>query len=71
MRCGYLHQFRLSGAGFPVESCTACRSPYVPSISELHDYCRGKEYRKCPVLLEKERSVGDAGPVGVRVRLDP
>ncbi|MEW6739620.1 MAG: hypothetical protein ACOYU2_11455 [Nitrospirota bacterium] len=58
MKCKYLNQFRLSEFGWTVESCTANDRPYAPSISELHDYCKGSEFRKCPVLLKKE-SGGD------------
>jgi len=54
MKCKYLNQFRLSEFGWTVESCTANDRPYAPSISELHDYCKGNEFKKCPVLLKKE-----------------
>lgn len=54
MECKYLNQFRLSEFGWTVESCTASDRPYAPSISELHYYCKGIEFRKCPVLLKKE-----------------
>jgi hypothetical protein len=54
MECKYLNQFRLSEFGWTVESCTANDRPYAPSISELHDYCKGSELMKCPVLLKKE-----------------
>lgn len=54
MKCKYLNQFRLSEFGWTVESCAANDRPYAPSISELHDYCKGSEFRKCPVLLKKE-----------------
>lgn len=61
MKCKYLNQFRLSEFGWTsvakvtvVESCTASDRPYASSISELHDYCKGSELRKCPVLLKKE-----------------
>lgn len=54
MKCKYLNQFSLSEFGWTVESCTANDRPYTPSISELHDYCKCNEFRKCPVLLKRE-----------------
>jgi hypothetical protein len=57
MKCSYLNQFRLSEFEWTVESCTANDRPYAPSISELHDYCKGSELRKCPVLLKKKSEV--------------
>ncbi len=55
MKCKYLNQFSISEFEWTVESCTANDRPYAPSISELHDYCKGSEFRKCPVLLKKEK----------------
>jgi hypothetical protein len=57
MKCKYLNQFRLSEFGWTVESCTANDRPYAPSISDLHDYCKGSEFKKCPVLLKTVTSI--------------
>ncbi len=52
MKCKYLNLFRLSRLDWSVTSCMANDRPYTPSLSELHDYCNGKGYTKCPVLLK-------------------
>ena len=52
MKCKYLNQFRLSEFGWTVESCTASNRPYAPSISELHDYCKGNEFKNCPIMAK-------------------
>jgi hypothetical protein len=54
MECKYLNQFRLLEFKWTVESCAANDRPYAPSIAELHDYCKGNEFKKCPILLKKE-----------------
>lgn len=62
MKCTYLNQFGLTGVNWTVASCMANDHPYSPSISELHDYCKGHEYGKCSIFLKKETAF-DNGPV--------
>lgn len=57
MKCKYLNLYRLSKLDWSITSCTANDRPYSPSLSELHDYCKGKEYTRCPVLLRKDCAV--------------
>ena len=52
MKCKHLNLFKLSGLDWLIISCSANDRPYTPSLSELDDYCNGKEYTKCPVLLK-------------------
>jgi hypothetical protein len=54
MRCKYLNLFKMSRLDWSVISCMANDRPYTPSISELHYYCKGEEYTKCPVLIKKD-----------------
>jgi hypothetical protein len=32
-----------------IASCKAGDKPYVPSISELNEYCNGMKHEKCPL----------------------
>jgi hypothetical protein len=32
-----------------IVSCKAGDKPYVPSISELNEYCNGMKHEKCPL----------------------
>jgi hypothetical protein len=45
MKCRHLVKGRIL-------SCKALERPYVPSLFQLAEYCRGSEYRKCPFHLE-------------------
>lgn len=33
-------------------SCKADDSPYVPSLFELEEYCKGIEHEKCPLYRD-------------------
>ena len=52
MKFKYLNLFRLSRFDWSITSSLANDRLYAPSLSELHYYCEGKEYTKCPVLLK-------------------
>jgi hypothetical protein len=44
MKCNHLVKGRIS-------SCRALERPYVPSLFQLAEYCRRRQYRKCPFYL--------------------
>jgi len=60
MKCRYMNLFRLSRLDWSIISCLANDRPYTPSLSELRDYCEGKEYAKCPVLRRMVCAGSDA-----------
>ncbi len=64
MECKYLNLYSLSGFAWSVASCIVSDKPYSPSVSELHNYCKGNGYMRCPVLLIKESTPGDKGLIG-------
>jgi hypothetical protein len=45
MKCPYLVES-------PVLACKAGEKPYSPSLFQLHEYCKNKNYKKCPFLLK-------------------
>jgi hypothetical protein len=45
MKCPYLIKL-------PFSTCIACEKPYLPSIFQLHEYCKGKYHKKCPFFLK-------------------
>lgn len=34
-------------------SCKAIDKPYLPSLFELHEYCRTWDHKKCPFYLQE------------------
>ncbi len=45
MRCPNLKKWGIS-------VCKAKDDPYVPSNFQLHEYCRTKNHKKCPFLVQ-------------------
>ena len=45
MRCPHLKKWFIS-------SCNALDKLYVPSLSELQEYCYKSDHRKCPFYLK-------------------
>jgi hypothetical protein len=53
MRCRYLKKWVIA-------RCEAGEEGYTPSIFQLHEYCHGRDHRKCPFyLLTALRDEGD------------
>lgn len=48
MECPHLTGDRMS-------RCKAGTLAYAPSLFQLHEYCRGKGYKKCPFFLRSVR----------------
>jgi hypothetical protein len=45
MKCPKLKQWY-------VLTCYASNEPYIPSLFQLHEYCKSKDYKKCPFFLK-------------------
>lgn len=41
-----------------IASCKAGDNPYVPSISELNEYCNGMKHEKCPLYRDADAREG-------------
>ena len=48
MPCKYLHTYQADGR-WTVTTCEARHRLYVPSVSDLHNFCQGGNYRTCPL----------------------
>ena len=51
MVCKHLYQFTPASAAWSVSSCSAQRTPYVPSLVELESFCRAGRQDVCPARL--------------------
>jgi len=52
-------------AGEFMKYCKAEKAVYVPSISELREYCTCQKHRMCPFYPRSENSTGLTGNVPV------
>jgi len=51
MHCKHLLHYSRRTHTWSVASCSAKKTPYVPSLGELEKFCQSSKHRVCPAYL--------------------
>lgn len=51
MKCPYLEKWVIAACRAASITGIAGEKPYTPSLFQLHEYCKSKEHRRCPLYL--------------------
>jgi len=52
MHCKYLSSYTPDSKTWSVASCSFHRTPYIPSVLELENYCEQDRHQHCPVFFQ-------------------
>ena len=70
MNCSYLSIYSGSDFHWQVASCASRKGRYIPSLSDLKDFCQG-EHSKCPYFMRSLPEHDQFAPRGPVAYLRP